>query len=189
MNKRICYRTTLEDLQPIFIPGKLSLRFVLFSKLIELDFMVEHFKGSQVKTFADDIVAKNGWMSGSRTEISLILGFGPPLIVKGVEEFRPNGVVNIFPWRRDNQNVVDTIQTLPLGIPQESLEPEGDALCDLEKHLDRIIDDKDDLMDFADRVLRSNEHSRSGRTFKVVLKWYQNWKDAEEPVSTIFLAA
>lgn len=137
-----------------------------------------------MNSFIKDLVGDNGWLGQGKTEIRLLCGFGPPLILKGIQEFIPNGgPIHTFQWRQD-QNMPKAVPSLPMGIPPSNPEDEEDEFSGLEHHLDQLIADEDDLIEYADRMLRLCDYSRSSRTLKVVLKWYQNWKDVEESVSS-----
>lgn len=185
LSKRICIRTPLEDLERVFIPGTITPHFPCVQRLTRLDFMVEHLKHTSMDSFMKDLVKENGWLGRGKTEVRLLCGFGPPISVKGVQEFRPNGVIQIFKWSRDNPDSPKAIHTLPLGISQAGFWADDDVLEDLEQHLDMMVHNRGDLNEFADRVLRSNEQNQSSRTLKAVLQWYQDWRDSESVSSRL----
>lgn len=148
--------------------------------------MVDQFKHTRVDGLMNDLVEENGWLDRGKTEVRLLCGFGPPLILQDVQEFRPkNGGIQSRIWRRHNPNSVETVPTLPLGIAQSNFWAKGDVLDDLEQHLDEVIRNKNDLDEFADRVLRMNRHNQSSRTVKALLEWYQEWRDQESVSSSL----
>lgn len=63
-------------------------------ELTKAEFMMGHFESAPMTFFTENLVAVNGWLGRTRTEIRLSCGFGPSFIVKDVEEFKPKRDAN-----------------------------------------------------------------------------------------------
>lgn len=126
-------------------------------------------------------VEENGWLDRGKSDIRITHGFGPPLTIRDVQEFRPRNLIRVFWWKHNKslQSEALASESLPLGIAQANFKDDKEVLAQLEQHLDSIICNKHHLHEFAALTLDLNDQSQSSRTLSTILEWYQEWSDSQ----------